>query len=145
MDIFQKKKVNFQPILEIENDKTDITGWSIGFYEAINLSQPEWEPLLTHDENYKLLNPVYLFGSESGDRFLKSKPELQNVSSEVWERLLVKCVVNIYQFWLPYRKLPPLPPKSVVNPVPKIGRNDPCHCGSGKKFKKCCLNKIPNA
>ncbi|MFV7234263.1 YecA family protein [Flavobacterium sp. ZB4R12] len=22
----------------------------------------------------------------------------------------------------------------------KIGRNDPCHCGSGKKFKKCCLN-----
>lgn len=23
---------------------------------------------------------------------------------------------------------------------PKIGRNDPCHCGSGKKFKKCCLH-----
>jgi hypothetical protein len=22
--------------------------------------------------------------------------------------------------------------------VPKIGRNDPCPCGSGKKFKKCC-------
>lgn len=21
---------------------------------------------------------------------------------------------------------------------PKIGRNDPCTCGSGKKFKKCC-------
>jgi hypothetical protein len=20
----------------------------------------------------------------------------------------------------------------------KIGRNDPCHCGSGKKYKKCC-------
>ena len=20
-----------------------------------------------------------------------------------------------------------------------IGRNDPCHCGSGKKYKKCCL------
>jgi len=25
----------------------------------------------------------------------------------------------------------------LVNPV-KIGRNDPCHCGSGKKYKKCC-------
>ncbi len=24
---------------------------------------------------------------------------------------------------------------------PKIGRNDPCSCGSGKKYKKCCLNK----
>lgn len=23
--------------------------------------------------------------------------------------------------------------------VPKVGRNDPCPCGSGKKFKKCCL------
>lgn len=21
----------------------------------------------------------------------------------------------------------------------KVGRNDPCHCGSGKKYKKCCL------
>ena len=24
-----------------------------------------------------------------------------------------------------------------------IGRNDPCPCGSGKKFKKCCANKTP--
>jgi len=23
----------------------------------------------------------------------------------------------------------------------KLGRNDPCHCGSGKKYKKCCLAK----
>ena len=23
----------------------------------------------------------------------------------------------------------------------KIGRNEPCLCGSGKKYKKCCLNK----
>jgi len=23
----------------------------------------------------------------------------------------------------------------------KIGRNDPCPCGSGKKYKKCCLKK----
>ena len=23
----------------------------------------------------------------------------------------------------------------------KIGRNEPCPCGSGKKYKKCCLNK----
>lgn len=24
----------------------------------------------------------------------------------------------------------------------KIGRNDPCPCGSGKKYKKCCINKL---
>jgi hypothetical protein len=23
----------------------------------------------------------------------------------------------------------------------KLGRNDPCHCGSGKKYKVCCLAK----
>ena len=27
--------------------------------------------------------------------------------------------------------------KTVIKP-PKVGRNDPCPCGSGKKFKKCC-------
>ncbi|HIO92799.1 MAG TPA: YecA family protein [Leucothrix mucor] len=26
-----------------------------------------------------------------------------------------------------------------VQPIAKIGRNDPCYCGSGKKYKKCCL------
>ncbi len=25
----------------------------------------------------------------------------------------------------------------------KIGRNEPCPCGSGKKYKKCCLDKLP--
>ena len=24
---------------------------------------------------------------------------------------------------------------------PDLGRNDPCHCGSGKKYKKCCSDK----
>jgi hypothetical protein len=26
--------------------------------------------------------------------------------------------------------------------MPKVGRNDPCPCGSGKKYKRCCLEKI---
>jgi len=28
-------------------------------------------------------------------------------------------------------------PETVVREGPKIGRNDPCPCGSGKKYKKC--------
>lgn len=28
--------------------------------------------------------------------------------------------------------------KPVVREEPKVGRNDPCPCGSGKKFKRCC-------
>jgi hypothetical protein len=30
-------------------------------------------------------------------------------------------------------------------PSRKIGRNDPCPCGSGKKFKKCCLNSASDS
>lgn len=29
-------------------------------------------------------------------------------------------------------------PQTVVREAPKVGRNDPCICGSGKKYKKCC-------
>ncbi len=29
------------------------------------------------------------------------------------------------------------PQQPYRRPEPKLGRNDPCHCGSGKKYKKC--------
>jgi hypothetical protein len=32
-----------------------------------------------------------------------------------------------------------LTPAPVVRSSAKLGRNDPCHCGSGKKYKNCCL------
>ena len=36
---------------------------------------------------------------------------------------------------IPYKETP-------VKSKPKIGRNDPCPCGSGKKYKNCCMNKV---
>lgn len=35
----------------------------------------------------------------------------------------------------------PFLPDTYVRAEPKVGRNDPCPCGSGKKYKKCCLGK----
>lgn len=32
-------------------------------------------------------------------------------------------------------------PTTGQSTIKKVGRNDPCPCGSGKKYKKCCLNK----
>jgi hypothetical protein len=32
-------------------------------------------------------------------------------------------------------------PQPVRNPGARIGRNDPCPCGSGKKYKRCCMNR----
>lgn len=39
----------------------------------------------------------------------------------------------------PEESIAPLQP--MIKPT-KIGRNDPCPCGSGKKYKKCCLNNL---
>ena len=36
-------------------------------------------------------------------------------------------------------QLPPTPKQMDRHP-PRVGRNEPCPCGSGKKFKRCCLN-----
>jgi SEC-C motif-containing protein len=36
--------------------------------------------------------------------------------------------------------LHPAPTSSSAPSRKTVGRNDPCPCGSGKKFKKCCLN-----
>jgi len=32
--------------------------------------------------------------------------------------------------------------KQLARKPPKVGRNEPCPCGSGKKFKKCCLGSV---
>ncbi len=43
-------------------------------------------------------------------------------------------VIAIMDWWLPVRKA-----KSTFHrEEPRVARNDPCPCGSGKKFKQCC-------
>lgn len=39
--------------------------------------------------------------------------------------------------WQDYR---PSPVETYIREEPRVGRNDPCPCGSGKKYKKCCLH-----
>jgi hypothetical protein len=34
------------------------------------------------------------------------------------------------------------PPRRIEKPAPKVGRNDPCPCGSGRKYKRCCLDNV---
>jgi len=43
-----------------------------------------------------------------------------------------------YRFSAPPKTASPPKPKTVVRAGKKVGRNAPCPCGSGKKFKKCC-------
>ncbi|CAN5922978.1 YecA family protein [soil metagenome] len=55
----------------------------------------------------------------------------ENVEAE--RALLGSHVAELRAYWQSKRQ--------VVNAAPKVGRNDPCPCGSGKKHKKCCLAK----
>jgi hypothetical protein len=66
------------------------------------------------------------------------------------KKIHIDDVVAELEDWACYRpKKPPGPEPKPVSPPPaqatktkkKIGRNDPCPCGSGKKYKKCCLFK----
>jgi uncharacterized protein YecA (UPF0149 family) len=41
--------------------------------------------------------------------------------------------------WRQQAEVNPILSQPYENPFKGVGRNDPCPCGSGKKFKKCCL------
>lgn len=49
------------------------------------------------------------------------------------EEDLPQAVVDIFLFWAAKRGI-----TTIRREEPKIGRNDPCSCGSGKKYKQCC-------
>jgi uncharacterized protein len=49
------------------------------------------------------------------------------------EEDLPRAVTDIYRFWLAKRGA-----GTIRNDAPAVGRNDPCPCGSGRKFKHCC-------
>jgi len=53
---------------------------------------------------------------------------------------LLKLASQVKAKQLPKRVLQPAP-ATFVKADPKTSRNDPCPCGSGRKYKKCCLGK----
>ena len=58
----------------------------------------------------------------------------------------IKTTLNFGEKGLPLDRLSDIPAMARhlpegSHPVPRVGRNDPCPCGSGKKYKKCCARK----
>jgi hypothetical protein len=59
---------------------------------------------------------------------------------ETWKEWLLQSITEHPSKWLPEDETGYAPPKGTKRrAVPKIGRNERCHCGSGKKYKRCCL------
>jgi SEC-C motif domain protein len=65
------------------------------------------------------------YGSEQGhEHVLHEKSEFKRIDGK----------------WI-YSKALRLGPAPFKSATPKVGRNDPCPCGSGKKYKHCCMGK----
>lgn len=111
----------------------DGEAWAWGFTEGMSLRAEAWEPIYTSNIA-PLMRPIYLLGAEEIE-----EEELVLVDNPLkCHKLTIEieaAIPEIHKFWLPHRKSAV---KTVQRETPKIGRNDECACGSGKKFKKCC-------
>ena len=115
--------------------------WAHGYFDAVLLRLEEWQPLFkSQDANVftpivDLLNCGPMNGKEKFDRRAARKPAAQ----------LLESVTEIYEFWLSFRADATAREArerrerltTIRRDAPKIGRNAPCPCGSGRKFKVC--------
>ncbi len=76
------------------------------------------------------------------DPLIEYKKEAFNLFSNLLEKLKldhVKILMNLRVFSEPTEKISKSLSKEKLKSIgKKMSRNEPCHCGSGKKFKKCC-------
>jgi uncharacterized protein len=114
----------------------DAEMWAHGFMQAVMLCRRDWEPLFSDDEASAALRPIRLLGADDltkEELLLIRTVEQRGKLSE----LVPASLTATYRFWLPYREARRERP-AVRRAQPRVGRNDPCPCGSGKKFKRCC-------
>lgn len=113
-------------------------GWCMGYLEGVNLYPLKWRRTFFHnDEAQQLLIPIMAFGYIDHDNPEESpRPQTEEEQREL-ASVLPTAVKGLFSWW---REQTPARSKQqpTVNREPKVGRNDPCPCGSGRKFKKCC-------
>lgn len=69
-------------------------------------------------------------------RLLENSAEVANWTNYVRNKQIVS---HLIEFKMQEYLIPPIiEQKPIKRAYPKVGANDPCPCGSGKKFKKCC-------
>jgi uncharacterized protein len=110
-----------------------IDEWCAGFVRGMALDEEAWRPLIDAEEGGDMLYPIMLYGTEAGWERLRADPALAGRHEE-FAAALGDSVIAIMDWWLPLRKAQ----ATLRREEPKVGRNDPCPCGSGKKFKQCC-------
>jgi uncharacterized protein len=124
--------------IELESGETVelIDEWCLGYLQGVGLDEESWLPLMMERED--LFATLLMFGTnEDPDDDGKDdapidaidKSELSAEQLNEYSVNLHEVVPEIYAYWLSKR--------TPVRVEPKLGRNEMCHCGSGKKFKHC--------
>ncbi|MFT5391817.1 MAG: hypothetical protein ACI8PT_002012 [Gammaproteobacteria bacterium] len=133
----------FLPVLYDDDTPSPGNGWALGFMRGMEFHHERWSDLVDNDQEFaKLIGLFPLAHEHDPDRALPTYGE--PMSSEQRERLLIQlsgAVASVYRYFAPQRAdavRMARQENTVRRTEPKIGRNDPCLCGSGKKYKKCC-------
>ena len=115
--------------------------WIEGFEKAVKLRPKAWQPLLTADIDTvrAWTGLMHLADIARADpRF--SREQIDKISADAHTKI-GGWVLDLNDWRLANHK-PAASIRSSANPFAaashaKVGRNDPCPCGSGKKYKKC--------
>jgi uncharacterized protein len=131
----------FMPLLlEDEHGVSHANDWARGFMCGMELRREDWTPLLDDEDHGGSLIPILALAHEH-DPDPAMRPYKEPISAELREKLIVGAaagVMAIHQYFEAQRLMPGGDSLAYRRVAPKVGRNDPCPCGSGKKFKHCC-------
>lgn len=129
---------DFQALLINKSENGDFTGndWARGFFRAFLLSDT-FDKIIRNEICSVMLKPILaIAGKHKGD--LQIVNFMKGITEEMRREFVLAmsgCTARIYETMKDNAKS-----ESAIQNV-KIGRNDPCYCGSGKKYKKCCMNR----
>ena len=123
----------FQPV-EGKPPQDAITAWVRGFWRAMSLSPNDWSGLIEDKRTQVLMVPFVGFMKVIEDKDFEPLPDI--------DERLDEAAAAIPRAILLLRKIAEIraarPSHVSEGHLAKVGRNEPCPCGSGKKFKRCC-------
>jgi uncharacterized protein len=130
-------------LLEDDAGASTANDWAKGFARGMKFRKDKWAQLLDDSSHGGLLVPILALAHEH-DPDPDMRPYKEPMDAERREQLIVGAaasVTRIYHYFAARRGASPQAGEKAGTrhrSGRKVGRNDPCPCGSGKKFKKCC-------
>lgn len=130
-------------LLEGANGAFRGNNWAKGFLRGTEFYKADWAALLGDEENGGSLVAILALAHEDHPD-PEMRPYQGPINEELREKLIIGAaagVTQIFQYFEAQRLLPSLlidDSATYRRIAPKMGRNERCPCGSGKKFKHCC-------